>query len=54
MLEVVADAVHRLGRDEWWSTVRIALDDMTAAGARGYQAESQGLDGVSADGLDGG
>ena len=26
MLEVVTDAVHRLGRDEWWSSVRDALD----------------------------
>lgn len=42
MLEVVADAVHRLGRDEWWSTVRIALDDMTAAGARAIRQRARG------------
>lgn len=54
MLEVVTDAVHRLGRDEWWSTVHRALDNMTASDAAAYQAESRGLGGASADGLDGG
>lgn len=52
MLEVVTDAVHRLGRDEWWSSVRDALDELTPNDVAGYQAESRQLDVASADGLD--
>ena len=52
MLEVVTDAVHRLDRDEWWSSVRNALDGLTPSGVAKYQAESQQLDAASADGLD--
>ena len=52
MLEVVTDAVHRLSRDEWWSSVRDALDGLTAAEAASYQAASLGMDAASADGLD--
>lgn len=53
MLEVVADAVHRLGRDEWWSSVRDALDGLSPAQVADYQSESQQLDAASSDGLDG-
>jgi len=53
MLEVVADAVHRLGRDDWWSSVRGALDGLTPSDVVGYQAESRQLDAASTDGLDG-
>ena len=53
MLEVVTDAVHRLGRDEWWSSVRDALDGLTSSEVASYQVESQQLDAAaSADGLD--
>ena len=52
MVEVVTDAVHRLGRDEWWSSVRGALDDMSAAEASGYESDVQQLEASSADGLD--
>ena len=52
MLEVVTDAVHRLGRDEWWSSVRDALDGLTPSEIAAYQLESQQLDAASADGLD--
>ncbi|MFT7601809.1 MAG: putative transcriptional regulator [Acidimicrobiales bacterium] len=52
MLEVVTDAVHRLGRDEWWSSVRDALDGLSSSEVAGYQSESQQLDAASADGLD--
>lgn len=53
MLEVVTDAVHRLGRDEWWSSVRDALDGLTSSEVASYQVESQQLDSAaSADGLD--
>jgi mRNA-degrading endonuclease toxin of MazEF toxin-antitoxin module len=41
MLEVVTDAVHRLGRDEWWSSVRDALDGLSPSEVAGYQVESQ-------------
>ena len=52
MLEVVTDAVHRLGRDDWWSSVRDALDGLTPSEVATYNAESQRLDDSSADGLD--
>ncbi len=51
MLEVVADAVHRLGRDDWWSSVRDALDDLSPTDTAGYRTESEQLDGSSSDGL---
>ena len=51
MLEVVTDAVHRLGRDEWWSSVRDALDELTPKDVDLYQAESAQLNAASADGL---
>lgn len=51
MLEVVTDAVHRLGREEWWSSVRDALDQLTPEDVADYQAESRRLDVASADGL---
>ncbi len=52
MLDVVTDAVHRLGREEWWLSVRGALDDLSDAEAASYRAESRGLDAAAADGLD--
>lgn len=52
MLEVVADAVNRLGRDEWWSSVRNALDDLTPEETSLYQAEGKALESSSTDGLD--
>ncbi|MBN4059592.1 hypothetical protein JYT35_00570 [Acidimicrobium ferrooxidans] len=52
MLEVVTDAVHRLGSDEWWSSVRDALDGLTPSEVATYQVEGQQLDAASMDGLD--
>ena len=52
MLDVVTDAVHRLARQEWWSSVRGALDEMNDAEAASYQAESRTLDAAVPDGLD--
>ena len=52
MVDVVADAVHQLGRDEWWSSVRDALDDLTPSEVDAYQMESQRLDAAAVDGLD--
>lgn len=52
MLDVVADAVHRLGRDEWWSSVHDALDELSPADVASYRAESHGLEAAGADGLD--
>lgn len=52
MLDVVTEAVHRLGREEWWSSVRGALDGLSDAEAASYQAESRALDAAAADGLD--
>ena len=52
MLDVVTDAVHRLGREEWWSSVCGALDGLDDAEAASYRAESRGLEAAAADGLD--
>jgi len=52
MLEVVSDAVHRLGRDEWWSSVRDALDALSPTEVSTYQIESHQFDTATADGLD--
>ena len=52
MVDVVADAVHQLGRDEWWSSVQDALDDLTPSEVDAYQAESRRLDTAAVDGLD--
>lgn len=53
MVDVVTDAVHRLGREEWWSSVRSALDRLNDADAASYHAESRRLDaGAAGDGLD--
>jgi len=51
MLEVVTDAVHRLGRDEWWSSVRDALNGLNPSEVSTYQVESQQLDAAAMDGL---
>ena len=53
MVDVVTDAVHRLGREEWWLSVRGALDGLTEADAASYREESRRLEAASADGLDG-
>jgi predicted transcriptional regulator len=52
MLDVVTDAVHRLDREEWWSSVRGALDGLSSAEATSYQAGSRELGAAAADGLD--
>ena len=52
MLDVVTDAVHRLGRDEWWLSVRGALDGLSDAEAALYRAEIRRLEAAAADGLD--
>jgi hypothetical protein len=52
MLEVVTDAVLRLGRDEWWSSVMDALDELSPTEVAHYQAESQQFATAAADGLD--
>ena len=52
MLDVVTDAVHRLGREEWWSLVRGALDGLDDAEVASYRAEARRLGAAAADGLD--
>ena len=52
MVDVVTDAVYRLGRDEWWLAARTALDGLTEAEVAAYQAESRALSAATADGLD--
>ena len=51
MLEVVAEAVRRLDRDDWWSSVHAALDGLSSSEEKSYQAESRALDATVADGL---
>lgn len=52
MDDVVVDAAPRLGRDEWWSSVRDALDDLVPSEVDAYQMESRRLDTAAVDGLD--
>lgn len=51
MQGVVAEAVRALGREEWWSSVHEALDDLDEQEVGAYQAETLGA--ASPDGLDG-
>lgn len=51
MLDVVADAIHRLSRDEWWATVHAAFDQMSDDEAADYRREADVLDNAAADGL---
>ena len=53
MLGIVTEAVSRLERDEWWLSVRSALDGLDAEQAASYQAEQAGFDAAMTDGLDG-
>jgi len=53
MVDVVTDAVHRLGQDEWWLSVRGALDCLTEADSASYLEESRRLEAAASDGLDG-
>lgn len=53
MQEVVAEAVRVLGRDEWWSSVHDALDDLDEQEVGAYLAEAETLGAASPDGLDG-
>jgi predicted transcriptional regulator len=43
MVEVVAEAVQRLNRDDWWTTVRAGFDSMNTDEAAAYQREAMGL-----------
>jgi len=53
MIDVVSDAVHRLGRDEWWESVHDALNVMTPSEVSTYLVETKALEDAAADGLDG-
>ncbi len=51
MVEVVSDAIDRLGRDDWWASVHTALNDISPSAVESYENEAQRLDGASSDGL---
>ena len=51
MAEVVTEAIKRLTRDHWWSSVQASLDAMTIEDIASYQAETLDLDCSAADGL---
>ena len=51
MVDVVTDAVHRLGREEWWLSVRGALDGLTGTDAVSYREEVRRLEAAADDGL---
>ncbi|MCQ3808361.1 MAG: hypothetical protein KTV16_14005 [Acidimicrobiia bacterium] len=51
MIDVVTEAVQRLTRDEWWKSVRGALDNLDTAEAAAYRTESDELEAASADGF---
>lgn len=52
MLDVVTEAVHQLSREEWWSSVHGAFDELSDAEAASYRAESRRLEAATPDGLD--
>lgn len=54
MLEVVTDAIGRLGRDEWWESVHQAVDDLDDDEIDGYRSDTGVLDAAVRDGLAGG
>ena len=51
MLDVVAEAVARLTRDQWWAQVHQELETMTPAELAEYHADVEPLDATSSDGL---
>lgn len=51
MVDLVADAVHRLARDDWWAAVRDDLDALGDDDVEAMDEETSRLDGVAADGL---
>jgi predicted transcriptional regulator len=53
MVEVVADAVERLAREEWWNAVEHALDGLSQSEVAVSRAETRVLDRAAPDGLDG-
>ena len=52
LVEVVSDAVHRLERDEWWSTVHEALDGWGPQDVESYRSDHRRLDITASDGMD--
>ncbi len=52
LLDVVADAVARLKRDQWWAQVHAELETMTAEELVEYHADIETLHAVTSDGLD--
>ncbi len=53
LVEVVADAVHRLSRDEWWDQLHSRLDSLSEAEATDLANETERLDDTTQDGLGG-
>ena len=51
MVDVVADAVRHLQRNQWWDSVHDALDAMTPDEQAAYRHEADGLEGAGIDGL---
>lgn len=51
MLDVVTDAIHRLGQDQWWDSVHDALGQMAPEAVTEYRAEARRLDASASDGL---
>jgi hypothetical protein len=51
LLDVVADAVARLKRDQWWAQVHEELESVTPAELAEYHAEAETLDATTSDGL---
>ena len=46
---MVTKALRQLSRDEWWDSVRDALDDLDTAEAAAYQADSSELVATASD-----
>ncbi|MCY4162664.1 MAG: hypothetical protein OXE93_00365 [bacterium] len=52
MQEVVAEAVRRFEREEWWASVYDALNEWDEPTVSGYATDAQNLEGTTLDGLD--
>lgn len=51
LVDVVTEAVQRLGRDDWWDDLHSRLDALSDADSAEYAAETDRLDGTTPDGV---
>ena len=52
MLDVVAEAIRRLSRDQWWAGVHAAIEGSDPDALAGYHDEARVLDHAVSDGIE--